>query len=169
MLFEGMRPPGLALGCGLFAPGDRSIFPPMSKPGPRSTLYRLIEAGQLAAQALISPLSARGLMPGDDALLFVLHRTEGATPDRLGRMLEEDETQVADRLERLAARGLTETVAVGSDLVPGARLTEDGEALRALLADIWSELEEALLGEFPPRRRKTFAMTLRRIAKILRS
>ena len=46
----------------------------MSRPSSRSTLYRLIEAGQLAHRALLLPLSERGLEPGDDAILFELGR-----------------------------------------------------------------------------------------------
>ncbi len=47
----------------------------MAKPSSRSTLYRLIEAGQLAHQALLQPLVERGREPGDDAILFALNRT----------------------------------------------------------------------------------------------
>ena len=38
---------------------DETIYPPMSKPKARSTLYRLIEAGQLARRALLVPLLDR--------------------------------------------------------------------------------------------------------------
>ncbi len=54
-------------------PMPQSIYPPMSEPEARSTLYRLIEAGQLAHKALLVPLLDRGLEPGDDAVIFVLH------------------------------------------------------------------------------------------------
>jgi hypothetical protein len=51
----------------------------MSKPSASSTLYRLIEAGQLAHQALLVPLVERGLEAGDDAVLFILAERHGAT------------------------------------------------------------------------------------------
>ena len=52
----------------------------MSRPSATSTLYRLIEAGQLAHKALLVPLVERGLQAGDDAVLFVLGARNGATP-----------------------------------------------------------------------------------------
>ncbi len=59
----------------------------MSKPSASSTLYRLIEAGQLAHQALLVPLVERGLEAGDDAMLFVLSSKRGATEDELAAEL----------------------------------------------------------------------------------
>lgn len=139
----------------------------MSRPSSRSTLYRLIEAGQLAHQALLVPLRERGLEPGDDAVLFELARsgtTEAALADQLG--LSEDALDV--RAERLIGRELVTRQAVGPELAPGLALTERGLRIRNALADHWTQLEEALLGELKPKHRKRFSETLKRFVELLR-
>lgn len=149
------------------APGVQTIFPPMSRPTARSSLYRLIEAGQLAHQALLLPLRERGLEPGDDAVLFELARsgtTETALADQLG--LPPD--AMAARADRLIERGLVTRQAVGPHLAPGLALTERGRRIRTLLADHWAQLEEALMGELKPKSRKKFAATLKRFVILLR-
>src|SRR5690606_37118543 len=105
--------------------GDRTIFPPMSKPTSRSALYRLIEAGQLAHQAVLVPLVEKGLEPGDDAILFVLGRS-GTTEEELSRQLGLSGEALVGRLARLAGRDLITRQAVGPELVPGYALTERG-------------------------------------------
>ena len=77
----------------------------MSKPSSRSTLYRLIQAGQLAHRALLLPLSERGLEPGDDAILFELGRS-GTTEAQLAAELGLSEASLSTRLSRLIERGL---------------------------------------------------------------
>jgi DNA-binding MarR family transcriptional regulator len=139
----------------------------MSRPSSRSSLYRLIEAGQLAHQALLVPLRERGLEPGDDAVLFELARsgtTETALADQLG--LSEDALTI--RVERLIGRELVGRQAVGPELAPGLALTERGVRIRNALADHWTQLEEALMGELKPKHRKKFADTLKRFVELLR-
>ena len=139
----------------------------MSRPSSRSTLYRLIEAGQLAHQALLVPLRERGLEPGDDAVLFELARsgtTESALADQLG--LSRDALEL--RTERLIDRELVTRQAVGPELARGLALTERGVRIRNALADHWTQLEEALLGELKPKHRKRFADTLKRFVELLR-
>ena len=139
----------------------------MSRPSSRSTLYRLIEAGQLAHQALLIPLRERGLEPGDDAVLFELARsgtTEAALADQLG--LSEDALEI--RVERLIGRELVTRQAVGPQLAAGLALTERGVRIRNALADHWAQLEEALMGELKPKHRKRFADTLKRFVELLR-
>ena len=139
----------------------------MSRPSSRSSLYRLIEAGQLAHQALLVPLRERGLEPGDDAVLFELARsgtTETALAEQLG--LSEDALNV--RLTRLIGRELVGRQAVGPELAPGLALTERGVRIRNALADHWTQLEEALMGELKSKHRKKFAGTLKRFVELLR-
>jgi DNA-binding MarR family transcriptional regulator len=139
----------------------------MSKPSSRSTLYRLIEAGQLAHKALLVPLIEKGLEPGDDAVLFVLGRsgtTETALAEELGLPVD----HLATRLERLAERDLITRQAVGPELEPGIALTERGLRIRNNLADHWTQLEEALLGELKSKHRKRFAEVLGRFVDLLR-
>jgi DNA-binding MarR family transcriptional regulator len=139
----------------------------MSRPSPRSALYRLIEAGQLAHKALIVPVIEKGLEPGDDAILFVLGRsgtTEADLADELG--LAPD--MLSGRLDRLADRDLVTRQAVGPELEPGLALTERGVRVRNALADHWAQVEEALMGELKPKHRKKFAEALGRFVELLR-
>jgi DNA-binding MarR family transcriptional regulator len=139
----------------------------MSRPSPRSALYRLIEAGQLAHQALLVPVLEKGLEPGDDAVLFVLARS-GTTEADLARELGLPLDALALRLNRLTERDLVTRQAVGPLLEPGVALTDRGTRIRNSLADHWAQLEEALLGELKPKHRKRFARALGRFVDLLR-
>ena len=138
----------------------------MSRPSPRSTLYRLIEAGQLAHKALLLPLLERGLEPGDDAILFELGRS-GTTEAALAAQFGVAEDALADRLTRLIERELVTRQAVGPDLAPGVALTERGVRIRNGLADHWAQLEEALMGELKPKHRKRLGDHLKRFVELL--
>tara|TARA_R110002020_G_scaffold2200_27_gene10285 strand:- start:1542 stop:1964 length:423 start_codon:yes stop_codon:yes gene_type:complete len=138
----------------------------MSKPSSRSTLYRLIEAGQLAHRALLLPLSERGLEPGDDAILFELGRS-GATEADLAAELGLPEASLASRLSRLIDRGLVTRQAVGPELAAGVALSERGIRIRNSLADHWAQLEEALMGELKPKQRKKLGERLKRFVDLL--
>lgn len=150
------------------APVPEYIYPPMSKPKARSTLYRLIEAGQLAHRALLVPLHDRGLEAGDDAVIFVLHTGLGSTEEALAEALELAPEALAPRLERLVERDVVARRAIGPDLIPGVALTERGERIREILAANWEQLEEALFADLRPRRRKSLARALKRFVDLLR-
>jgi DNA-binding MarR family transcriptional regulator len=139
----------------------------MSKPSARSTLYRLIEAGQLAHKALLVPLLERGLEPGDDAVLFVLGRA-GTTEAELGAELGLEGEALERRVQRLCERELVARQAVGPELQPGLALTERGERIKDILAGNWEELENALLGELKKKQRKRLGDTLKRFVDLLR-
>jgi DNA-binding MarR family transcriptional regulator len=139
----------------------------MSRPSSRSTLYRLIEAGQLAHKALLLPLVERGLEPGDDAILFELGRS-GTTEAALAAELGLDDPALNARLLRLIDRDLVTRQAVGPELAPGVALTERGVRIRNGLAGHWAQLEEALMGELKPRHRKKLADHLKRFVDLLR-
>jgi DNA-binding MarR family transcriptional regulator len=139
----------------------------MSKPSARSTLYRLIEAGQLAHKALLVPLLERGLEPGDDAVLFVLGRA-GTTEAELGVELGLEGEALERRVQRLCERELVARQAVGPELQPGLALTERGERIKDILAGNWEELENALLGELKKKQRKRLGDTLKRFVELLR-
>ena len=138
----------------------------MSRPSSRSTLYRLIEAGQLAHRALLLPLAERGLEPGDDAILFELGR-KGTTEIELAAELGLSEVALATRLSRLIDRGLVNRQAVGPELADGVALTERGVRIRNGLADHWTQLEEALMGELKPKQRKKLGERLKRFVDLL--
>lgn len=146
----------------------QSIYPPMTKPEARSTLYKLIEAGQLAHKALLVPLLDRGLEPGDDAVIFVLHAELGANEDRLAAELGIDAGQLQPRLDRLIERDVVVRQAIGPDLVPGLALTERGERIREVLAANWAQLEEALFDDLSDKKRKGLGKALKRFVELLR-
>ncbi|WP_338720359.1 hypothetical protein [Devosia sp. XK-2] len=139
----------------------------MSRPSSRSTLYRLIEAGQLAHKALLLPLVEKGLEPGDDAVLFVLGRS-GTTEADLAAELDLPIEMLTPRLERLASRDFITRQAVGPELEPGLALTARGVRVRNALADHWAQLEEALMGELKTKQRKKLAEALGRFVELLR-
>ena len=146
----------------------QSIYPPMSKPKDRSTLYRLIEAGQLAHQALLAPLVDRGLDPGDDAVLFVLHAQLGGTAETLAAELGLSLEALEPRLARLIERDIVARRAIGPELAPGLALTERGERIREILAANWQQLEDALFGDLAPKKRKPLDKALKRFVALLR-
>lgn len=140
----------------------------MSHPDPRSALYRLIEAGQLAHQALLVPLRERGLEPGDDAVLFALGEAAGASGANLAETLGLPDEALTARLTRLIDRDLVARRQIEGIPIPGFELTERGVRMRAHLADHWAELEEALFGELKAKQRKGFGKTLKRFVELLR-
>jgi DNA-binding MarR family transcriptional regulator len=146
----------------------QSIYPPMSEPAARSTLYRLIEAGQLARKALLVPLLDRGLEPGDDAVIFVLHAELGANEDRLGEQLGLGRDVLDPRIARLIERDIIARQAVGPHLAPGLALTERGERVREVLAANWAQLEEALFADLSEKKRKGLGKALKRFVELLR-
>lgn len=147
--------------------GDKAIFGYMSKTKARSTLYRLIEAGQLTHKALLVPLLERGLEPGDDAVLFVLHDRLGAAEEDLAAEIGISFEALEPRLNRLVERDLVTRQATGPELVPGLALTERGERIREVLAGAWSELEDALFGELGDKERKKLKKQLGRFVELL--
>lgn len=149
-------------------PADETIYPPMSKPKARSTLYRLIEAGQLARRALLVPLLDRGLEAGDDAIIFALHTRLGATEADLAEELELAPEALAPRLTRLAERDIITRQAIGPDLVPGLALTERGERICEVLSASWDQLDAALFDELEGKQRKKLDKALRRFVELLR-
>ncbi len=147
---------------------SETIYPPMSKPKARSTLYRLIEAGQLARRALLVPLVDRGLDPGDDAIIFALRSRLGATDAALAEELDLEPAVLAPRLARLAERDVISRQAIGPDLVPGLALTERGERICEVLSANWDQLESALFDELDDKQRKKLDKALRRFVELLR-
>lgn len=139
----------------------------MGKPGARSVLYRLIEAGQLARRALLVPLRERGLEPGDDALLLLLAVAEGVSEQDLMVALGLDRAQLEPRLVRLAERELVERRAAGPTLEPAVRLTGRGDRIRMMLARHWDAVEQELVGDLNRKRRKALRHRLGRFVERL--
>lgn len=134
----------------------------MGKRRASSVLYRLIEAGQLTRKALRAPLLERGLEPGDDAVLLVLHEQRQAAESDLAAALGVDAAALDDRLTRLAARELILRSASGQ-----TALTDRGMRICDSLAAHWSGLEEALLGGLDKKDRRKFRKALGRFVEKL--
>ena len=126
-----------------------------------STLLWLIEAGHLTRHALVAPLTERGLEVGDDAVLFALTDAAGILDTQLCEVTGIEHDALITRLDRLAAHDIVERAAIGSTRRPGTRLTEKGVALRNGLAADWYTLEERLVGDLKPRRRKALKKALK--------
>jgi len=139
----------------------------MSKSAAGSTLYRLIEAGHLARQALLTPLAARGLEAGDDAVLLGLADTGGATIDALAQFTGLAPDQLDARLARLEARDVLLRLAVGPEMEPGARLSQNGHAMRKAIEDHWAHLEETIALDLGEKRHKHLRKGLKRIVEML--
>lgn len=128
----------------------------MAGPGTRSVLYRLIEAGQVARRALLAPLGERGLEPGDDAVLFLLHDHPGVPEDDVAAAVGIERQALRQRLERLVRRDL---VAVRDGAM---HLTERGERTTAHLAAYWTEIEDALTSDLTPKQQRKLRKALSR-------
>ncbi len=139
----------------------------MTKSAAGSTLYRLIEAGHLARQALLAPLAARGLEAGDDAILLGLADTAGATTQALAQFTGLGPDQLDARLARLEDRDLLLRLAVGPEMEPGARLSQQGHHMREAIEEHWAQLEEALSGDLGEKRHKHLRKGLKRIIALL--
>lgn len=140
----------------------------MSKSAAGSTLYRLIEAGHLARQALLAPLAARGLEAGDDAVLLGLADPAGTTSEALLEFTGLSREQLDARLARLEARDLLLRLAVGPEMEPGARLSQQGHAMRKAIEEHWSHLEDAIAQDLGDKRHRHLRKGLRRIIEMLR-
>jgi len=145
------------------------IHPPMSKTKVRAALYRLIDAGQLARRALLTPLSDRGLEPGDDAVIFALHAKLGATMPALSETLETSPELLFPIIARLEARDIVRQQPVGPELIHGWALTERGERLQQWLAGHWVQLEDALFGDLSERQRRLLTKSLKRFTLLMRT
>jgi DNA-binding MarR family transcriptional regulator len=150
------------------SPEVPAIFALMAKPRNRSTLYRLIEAGQLAHRALLAPLMERGLQPGDDALLLILADRKGMTETELAGETGLAPEMLAPHVQRLIDRDLVERRAVGPDLLNGLGLTDRGVRVERLLASHWKALNKLLTGDLEKGQRKALNKHLRRLSELLR-
>lgn len=139
----------------------------MSKTAAGSTLYRLIEAGHLARQALLAPLTARGLEAGDDAILLGLADNGGATIKSLSEFTGLDTGHLAPILARLEDRGLLLRLAVGPEMQPGARLSQQGHMMRLAIEEHWTHLEKTILEDLGGKRHKHLRKGLKRIVQLL--
>ncbi|WP_196260887.1 hypothetical protein [Pelagibacterium limicola] len=139
----------------------------MSKNPSASTLYRLIEAGHLARQALLAPLTARGLEAGDDAVLLGLAEAGGETVDALAEFTGLDAEALDAILRRLEDKALLLRLAVGPEMEAGARLSQQGHLVRQAIEEHWRHLEATLAQDLGEKRHRHLRKGLKRIIALL--
>jgi DNA-binding MarR family transcriptional regulator len=127
----------------------------------RSTLLRLIEAGQLTRHALVAPLRERGLEPGDDIVLSEVATQPGRDAAALAEALGLPEPDLHPMIDRLVARDL---VAMENE---GVVLTERGNRLNEALAAASLGIEAQLLAGLGDKHRKSLDRSLRAIIATL--
>lgn len=127
----------------------------------RSTLLRLIEAGQLTRLALVAPLRERGLEPGDDIVLSEVAAQPGRDATGLAEALGLSAEDLQPMLDRLTARDLVATAD------EGVVLTERGIRLSEALAAASSGIEAELLAGLGGKHRKSLDRSLRAIIATL--
>lgn len=132
-----------------------------------STLYRLIEAGQLARAALLHPLVNLGLQPGDDAIILSLKKKKPLSDARLGALTGLTPYQLQPRLDRLVALSMIQRLSMDSERTPATRLTARGRQVRRTLREVWHQLEQALTHDLDPAHQKILRKTLKRIIHLL--
>jgi DNA-binding MarR family transcriptional regulator len=142
-------------------------FVAMPKPVEKSTLYRLIEAGQLARMQLLVPLHDRGLEQGDDAVIFAIDDPAGVSEQHLCEVTGLPPIALEMRIIRLNAIGILDRCTIGDSQMPGARLTDDGIRFAEKLEANWRQMDEALLGELDHDRRKLVKKIIKRFVKLL--
>lgn len=140
----------------------------MTKPPERSTLYRMIEAGQLVHHALLAPLHARGLEAGDDALILALGGLPEADEEAISQEVGLDLEATRTRIARLIDRDIVTCRKDEGFPVPKLELTERGQRMHELISANWTQLEEALFAELPDKRRKGFDKSLKHAVRLLR-
>lgn len=133
----------------------------------KTTVYQLIEAGQMARAALARPLSSLGLEMGDDAVIFALSRDTSMSDSELSALTGLGLPQLLPRLERLIRLDLIIRADAMETGAAGSRLTERGADLRKKLLKNWKELDEALLGDIKPKQAKKLKKTLSRFTELL--
>ncbi len=131
-------------------------FRGMGKARTGSVLYSLIEAGQLTRNALLTPLHDRGLDPGDDAILLMLHRSRPTPEADLNAALGMNPSWLAERLARLAARGMIDRQSEDLTLT----LSERGRRICDGLMAHRSVLEDALFRGLDRKQRKALRKAL---------
>lgn len=143
------------------------IMFPMHKKIFHSTLYHLIEAGQLARLALLRPLTEYGLHGGDDALILAMKKHKKISDNQICHMTGLTPQTLQPRLDRLIALGIVERKTLGTELTPGSKMTKKGRVIRKKLIAHWRELEDALMHDLPQENKTQLRHTIKRFADLL--
>ncbi len=139
----------------------------MQKAIEKTTLYKLINAGHLARQTMLVPLIELGLSAGDDAILFALIDPKGASTKDIGQITGLGSLALKARLDRLEKFGLLKQDKQKNAEVQNICLSKKGFEVCDILIANWQQLDDVLIGELNPKKRKNLKKTLRRFIKLL--
>lgn len=133
----------------------------------KTTVFRLIEAGFMSRQALVTPLQKLGLEHGDDAVLLSLSDSGENTDTKLAQNLGIDQRTLRTRIHRLEGRGVVQRTVNSDSTETGITLTELGERLSLAIQEHWQDLEDALMADLDHKERKNLRRALKNFVGIL--
>ncbi|MCF6326564.1 MAG: MarR family winged helix-turn-helix transcriptional regulator [Devosiaceae bacterium] len=132
-----------------------------------STLYYLIEAGQLARFTLQRPLQEMGIYSGDDAIILALKGKKHLSDKQLCARTGLTAHTLQLRINRLISLSLINRNFSGSDNLADTNLTKKGRKLRKNLVAQWHQLQEALMDDLNAEEKKILRKTLKRFSNLL--
>ena len=139
----------------------------MAKKVNRSTLYHLIEAGQLARTALLRPLQTMGIYAGDDAIILALKGKKPLTDKQLCARTGLTAHTLQLRINRLLSLALIKRDFSATNRLPTTSLSKSGRALRKRLLAQWNEMQDALMDDLNKQEKKILRKTLKRFSDLL--
>ena len=135
----------------------------------QTTLYRLIEAGQLARHTLLRPLAGLGLEAGDDAIILAMPKSGALSIKMLCAATGLDRNGLKVRIRRLVNLGMVSRMAIEGELSPLIVLSQKGIEARKKLCAHWRELEDALIGELKPKQQRKLEAIMARLMLLIPS
>ena len=135
-------------------PSAPEIATPTSTPGPKPSIdseitWLLHRAAQRMHVATGEQAEKHGLQLRDYIVLSALDKTPNLTQAELGKAIGLDKTTLMSQLDRLERGGLVVRHTDPRDRrirIPA--ITDEGQALRATVADACATVEAAVLGDF---------------------
>ncbi|VAW20038.1 hypothetical protein MNBD_ALPHA11-684 [hydrothermal vent metagenome] len=139
----------------------------MAKKVNSSTLYHLIEAGQLARLTLQRPLQGMGIYSGDDAIILALKGKKTLSDKQLCARTGLNDHTLQLRTNRLISLSLITRDFSGTNGLANTKLTKKGRKLRKNLVAQWRQLQEALMDDLNAEEKKILRKTLKRFSNLL--
>lgn len=128
----------------------------------------LQHAARLHRTLVARKLASFGLYPGQEQVLKILGETSETTMGELAARLRVRPPTASKTIGRLAAQGLVERKASGTDgRLVRVGLTEAGREKALALDDLWFACEDEMLADFDGKDVKRLRKLLRRIEKTL--
>jgi MarR family transcriptional regulator, organic hydroperoxide resistance regulator len=126
--------------------------------------YRIVQlcrAHRATAQGLLAEL---GLHPGQEMVLMHLWRQDGQTQSQLAQRLGVAAPTVSKMLDRLEQNQILERRTSSQDSrVSHVYLTQKGQDLEPLVANVWQQLEQRTVGHLSPDEAAQFQHLLEKV------